>query len=246
MTFWDEAKRPYNLTMLGFAIVALITGFYFYYEAKRVRNISYQINEQTLKLYDKNNSSPAIKLLERDSIVITQNVYLFSGLIWNSGDLPINKEDVRESLSIRLKDIERILDFKIIKQTEPNISQFKLTKKANDELGVDWKYFDPNYGFSFQIIYIGKEMPGFNLTGKILDIKTLGKVAINKSGKIWDLLWAVFYVAFLMLVSFVAYKGSTKGQLQKIFFVVVMIMFASLISFFVYNAFTRPIPPFNL
>ena len=246
MTFWDEAKRPYNLIMLGLTIVALLTGCYFYYEGKRVRNISYQINEETIKLYDKNNSSPAIKLLEKDSIVITQNVYLFTGLIWNSGDLPINKEDVRESLSIKLKDIERILDFKIIKQTEPSISQFQLIKKRNDELGIDWKYFDPNCGFSFQIIYIGKEMPGFKLNGKILDINTLGKVTINKSGRIWGMFVNMFVPLLFLLMSFAIYKNSTKKKIQKINFIVVAFILISLISFIVYKAFTTPIPPFNL
>ena len=180
MTFFEEVKRPFNLFTLFLTIVSLILSVVFYYNGIRDKGISYSINEPSALIYDSKNSSSSIKLMERDSIIITDNVYLLTGSIINTGDLPISKSDLRKNLSIFLPKAKRILDYKITKQKDPLISKFKLSILNKNALKINWNYFDPNSGFNFQIIYIGKEDPNFTLNGKVLGIEEFQKIKKNK------------------------------------------------------------------
>jgi hypothetical protein len=175
MTLSEDFKKPINIIFLILAIAGLASGFYFYKASQKTKSISYHIDEPSSLIYDSNNSSSAIKVLEKDSIPIKDNVYLLTGVIWNSGDLPILREDVRQSLSINLSSAKKILDFKIIKQTDPSIANFNLIKNSNNSLVLKWKYFDPGYAFKFQIIYTGFDKAQFILDGRVLDIKQFNR-----------------------------------------------------------------------
>jgi hypothetical protein len=171
------------------------------------------------------NSSSKIKLLEKDSVLIIDNVYLLTGKIWNSGDISITKSDVRKSITIDLVNAKRILDFKLIKQKDASIAKFKLTKLTNKSLGLDWEYFDPGYGLSFQIMYIGDEDPGFNLSGIILDIPRFNK--IKQSPKEDKRLTITVLGTYTLMIFYLIWRlfkrKSLKGTFDKMYLIMLII-----------------------
>jgi hypothetical protein len=207
MTFLEEIKRPFNFITTLIAIISLALSVYFYYESKKEKHLAYKIDRPSSKIFDSENSSPAIKLIEKDSVLITKNVYLLTGAIWNNGNLPINKEDLRKKLSIKINYIERILDYKVVQQTEPTISLFKLTQKNKSTLDIDWAYFDPGYGFKFQLLYIGSENVGFELDGKVLDIKHFNEIIDTRKGLFWIyIFFSIFCVLMSTVLGIMLYK----------------------------------------
>jgi hypothetical protein len=244
MTFKDDLLRPFNLAMTVITIVSLVLAVISIYNGRKIRNISYQINQPIAKIFDSENSTPALKLIERDSVPITENVYLLTGIIWNNGNLPITKEDVREAISIKLINCKRILDYKLVKQSDPSIAKFSLTKRNNNTLNIDWSYFDPGYGFNFQIVYSGKEDPGFLINGKVLDVSSFTKAIPNTKNNYWInwsvlILWGLYvgtmtYFAFRKKENF---KWDTfKIIVISLFFVFMIVIGYSLTLFLLQTA----------
>ncbi|WP_264536710.1 hypothetical protein [Flavobacterium sp. N1736] len=234
MTFFEEVKRPFNLVTMFFTIVSLILSIIFYYNGIRDKEISYSISEPTALIFDSKNSSSSIKLIERDSIIITDNVYLLTGSIINTGDLPISKSDLRKNLSILLPKAKRILDYKITKQKDPSISKFNLSILNKNALKIRWNYFDPNAGFNFQIIYIGKEDPNFTLNGKVLGIEEFQKIKLDKAIDIK--LYLGLAIMYLILVAMLIWRiAKTRVNYnRKKYYIIYWVMLSTTTSVLIY------------
>ena len=235
-TLLDEAKKPFNRLMLVIAVVGIIigiVGIVLFFIGTKERDISYEITEPTSLIFDSKNTTSNIKLLEKDSIPITENVYLLTGTLWNSGDLPINKEDIRKQLGFELKGANRILDFKLIKQKDETVANFKIEKGNTNTLNINWDYFDPKFGFTFQVIYTGNENPNFKIIGNILGISKFNKlkpettisVFLNKFIYICFLIMSVLYIYFFYTIS----KPVRKRMLPQITFMSLGLIFVLLV-----------------
>lgn len=180
----NEFKKPFNVISLALAVIGILIGAYFYLVSKQYKQISYQIDETSSKIYDSKNTTSSLRVLGFDSIPIKENVYYIRGKLWNSGNLPIVKSDVRLPLSIQILSCKKILDYKIEKQYD-TLQGFKLIKINNNTLEVDWKYFDPENGFTFQIIFLGDEIPNAKISGKLLSISEFVKVNEGTKDSLW-------------------------------------------------------------
>ena len=175
------------------------------------------MNEPPSLIFDSKNSSSKIQLFEKDTVPISRNVYLLTGSIWNSGDFPITKEDVRIPISLNLKKTNRILDFKITKQRDSSISGFVLNKFEDNSLQLGWNYFDPGFGFAFQIIYEGDINHNFEPTGKVLDISEFKNEQAKPPGKsYWYFQFFVIIVSSIVVFGSIIYDIKSQNRIQKI------------------------------
>ncbi|MES2778346.1 MAG: hypothetical protein V4651_00475 [Bacteroidota bacterium] len=229
MTLIDEFKKPFNIVTLILTVLSIFLSIVFYFNSIKTKNISYLLQEPSL-IFDSKSSSPKIKLYEKDTIPVLGNVYLLTGTIWNSGDIPIDKSDIRVPLSIYLLNSNRILDFKIIKAVDSSIANFSLNKIYSNSLKIDWSYFDPKFGFSFQIIYVGESDPEFMLKGKILDISSFEKLERpeNKSVlyKLLAVLTSIVICIGYIYMIFIEKRSIRRGK-SKIFFIISIIGFVA-------------------
>ena len=147
------------LNMLGFIVglLGLVFGIYTYLSSQKKSEISYNIYSPPFKIYDSEITKEisSFNLYFGDSVKIKQNIYLTTFSIWNSGDLSINKSDLRKKIVIEFDGIIKVLDLKTIKEVESSISNIKLLPITNLKYSLDWDYFDPNNGLKIQIIYAG-------------------------------------------------------------------------------------------
>lgn len=196
----NDFKKPVNYIPLTIGIIGVVLSIIFFLSTIKKHEISYLQNGDTSLIFDSKSSSPAIKLYVKDSVLITKNIYIYTGQIWNSGDFPIEKTDIRVPIIINLNNNTKILDFKILKERDAKIALFSFSKVNDNLLRINWKYFDPNYGFRFQIIYESKSESGLKLTGKLLNIDKFNY--LNENDIVKSTIWAVDNL--LILIFFIA------------------------------------------
>lgn len=203
MSFFNEITRPSFLFALGFGT---LVSFIFYRVSLNEKEISYQTdNLVSMKLdrtYDERNKG-------------NWDLYKLTGAIWNTGSSSINKEDVREKLSIQLRNIEEIIDYKIVSEVHPTTSKFSLRKSGLKNLDIEWTYFDSKDGFSFQIIYIGDIIPGFSLTGRINEVEKYNRIYPYQHKHLLSYYFMIGFGAFALLISmFFYFKVNKTGSLS--------------------------------
>ena len=146
-TFWKIA--------FGLVSSVIISAF-FYMLSLKEREPVYAVKKTPSIIFSKNDSSPKIKLLLNDSLIIDSDIYVTTIVFWNAGELEIKKADIRKKFTISAPNNERIIDYKIVSETNPGISKFKILKDG-ENLTLDWDYFDPGYGVEIQIVYTAIE-----------------------------------------------------------------------------------------
>jgi hypothetical protein len=163
-------KRFTNIIGILIGIVGIFIGIYFHYSSKEKKEISYYLDAETYKIYDNNvaNGLQKISLYREDSIKISQNVFLATFSVWNSGNMPIETQDIRQELSFKFKGINEILELKTIKEKTPDVSKFQITQIDSSSLKIHWRYFDPDDGIKFQLLFLGDEPLDVEVNGKIL------------------------------------------------------------------------------
>lgn len=201
MGFIEDLKKPFNLITFLLAVIGIGLSVVFYYKSEKKKSISYYVNESSSLIFDSKNSLSAIKIYDKNSQPIKENVYLINGIIWNDGDFPITKSDIRIPIHLTLNDQSAILDYKITKENQKESSKFVLSNKQSNSLNLDWKYFDPKAGFKFQIIYKSKNPSKLELKGKILDIDNFENIK-NLNPDVYGSILMIFCVAIGFITSF--------------------------------------------
>lgn len=179
MILIDKAKKYYNSIMAILTVVAIILSIYFYLDGNKKKSIAYIVTSTPSLIFDNDRISSNIRVIEKDSIIISENIYMIRGVIWNDGDLPIGNNDVIRNVLIQIGKENRIIDYKIITQNDSENRNFQLSKFDSTSLSWKWEYFEPEDGFKFQIIYVGNPNAQLTLQGKIIGIKDIKKNKFN-------------------------------------------------------------------
>jgi hypothetical protein len=154
--------------------------------------------------------------------------------VWNSGDLPLEPDKIRNPLQILLTGGDtRVLDARVDYSTNNNISNFGFTEtykniggkeikiNENGVTEIHWKHFDPGEGFRFKIIYESREMQMVMLKGVILGIKNFsditpppkGTISFKAPGFVQTAIAGVFSVA--LIITAVVVRIRRRGQQQS-------------------------------
>jgi len=245
----NQLKQPAFIITLMLALISIIVNFVLYQKSIKARDLSFQITQPIAKVFDSENATSKIKLLENDSILITDNIYLLTGKIWNSGNLTILSSDVRKELTIELDISNRILDYEIINERESGISNFKLDLISQNKLSLNWDYFDPSYGLVFQIMFLGKDdNPNFQLNGKILEVSKFKEIDFVENSRAVNNLFGIFISFTGIIISVFVSSGISKIKINKtwwmlMFSFIILVILAVLVYYsFKYFVFFDKIP----
>lgn len=169
MSLFEEIKKPYNLMSTIIALIGVILAIWFYCSSQEERE-PYFLAKEPLQVFDRNVSLPSIRLIDKGGNAINENVYLMEVSFWNAGKKPIEPPDVRIPLALRLVGVTRILDYGVVGQNQPKITDFALVPitGASDQLGISFKHLDPGLGGRFRIIYTGRKDPGVSIEGAVV------------------------------------------------------------------------------
>ncbi|MFD2565525.1 hypothetical protein [Aquimarina rubra] len=224
-------------------IVGVVITIIFYEFSNKMKEPVYSIVKEPSLIFDKENATSNFKLLSKDSTIIQQNVYVTTIVAWNNGDLEISKGDVRKKIKVTVSDQNEILEYKITKQTNPEISNFKL-KQFENELIVDWDYFDPKFGFEFQVIYSGTEETQIEMEGYIIGAK-VKKVALRPKGA-FNKYFGIFALIVNIYLVFIVFKDFKRATWKYYLFQSFILMIGLAIALWLINKyfFSGYISPF--
>lgn len=184
---FEDFKRPSFIITFIIAVISVLLSIYFYNVGKQEREPIFTITTNPINIFNSANSSPSLKLIDRDSNIIKNDVYLIEFVIWNRGNLKIDPIDVRDSIKIKIKNSIKIIDYNIV-QTNSNYSNFSLNYSTTDTikntLTLHWLYFDPDNAFKIKVVYIGDSKPEIEILGSILSVNSIKIVDYEKLKKI--------------------------------------------------------------
>ena len=210
--------------------------------SNKKREPVYLISKQPSLILDGNNPFPKIRLTANDTTEIKENVYVVSVKFWNNGKIEIKKNDVRKDFLISFSEITTILDYKIVQQTKPDVAKFSL-QSEEEKVKVDWDYFDPGFGFEFQIIYASDSFSDLIFEGYVLGAE-IKEVELRKISPVW-----VIFAIILSALSIGIIKEGIKSIADKekdsgfvvIMGIVVFVISLLLIYASIWKGFTPPL-----
>lgn len=176
MTFVEDIKKPFNIVVLVIAIVSIVVAILFYKMSQKERKLAYFFPREPSLIFDSKKSGPSIQVLDQDSVIVKEDVFLHVVTIWNAGDLEIEPSHIRQPLRLNLLDCRKILDYGIVHQTHPDIihadaiEEPKNSKEQSQSLQLLWKHLDPGMGFKTSIIYTGSKDCRIELSGNVVGV----------------------------------------------------------------------------
>ncbi len=210
-------------TIITFIITVVVTILIYKLSDKKIEPV-YTVTKEPSLIFDKTNFTPKIKLISKDSIIVDKNVYVTNIAIWNEGKLEIKKSDIRQDIRLLPSLNTEILDYEIVKEVKPDISNFRIINN-NEYLTLDWDYFDPNFGLEIQVIYAGNDSSKINVDGYVIgtEIKKLALMKVYK-GVFITLLIVISpgFILFLWIAITEWSKLKVNANLVYIIFVIVL------------------------
>nr|DAZ72511.1 MAG TPA: hypothetical protein [Caudoviricetes sp.] len=170
--FFLVENEWYNLISLLLAIVSIITGIFFYYKSKRIKQPTYAIKTSKL-ITEKIGCISNMDILYSGNKI--NNLSITKIALWNAGKDTINKEDIASSapLTVQINPKYRILDCSIIYQKdERNNFDIEISKDKTNVL-INFEYFDYEEGIVLQIFHTGNTSDDISIEGKIKSVKTI-------------------------------------------------------------------------
>jgi hypothetical protein len=177
----SDFRRPVNVISIIIGVLGIVVSLITYHISHERRELAYSIPHFPSKLFDSRSSSPKLILVGPNGRPISQDVYLSEIVLWNSGTLPIEPADIRRQILLRISGPAQILDWKVIRETDPDITQAQLYLETSatpptTSLHVQWKHLDPGAGLRFQVIYTGTDSSRAYLQGSVLGLGDLRKL----------------------------------------------------------------------
>ena len=249
MNFLKEISRPVTLVGYILAIAGICATAFFYFKNIRKREPFYTFTNPQ-KIFDSKKSTPSIKVFDGNKKLVEDDVYVLFMIVWNNGELPINKEDVRKPVKIKFGKVKRIIEFEIIEESHPDISKFKLEKLSKDALSnsnsgykLSWEYFDSGFAAKMRLLYSGTNEINIEFDGYILDAEVFKEIEYSSllrgKEKYRYLIQGVISMIFIIF-GFIIYKRRRKrdpgffdgGGTFFIYMYIIILLFAGFVGFY--------------
>ena len=196
------------------------------------------------RIYDSHSGTRKIKIFVNDSVPINSDVYVLSGIIWNSGEESIKKDDVIKPITIHLSEEVEIVDLEVSSQTVHEsefIDSFTLSQINPQTVRLDWKYFEPGDGCRFQIIYTGYEKSELKASGKISKVETIEKHKPNAPkadflAGLFTLCMGLYITIFSVGLTFHLYQIGKFGGLSLFAYLMIVMSLTMSVGLLVYGA----------
>jgi hypothetical protein len=250
----QDFKRPLHFMYLLLTTLSLLLAFVFYKKSESRREIVYDLSGIST-VYNSRSSSSKIRVLDANSKSVTSDVLLMTFAFWNNGNLPIDPSDMRRPIDIVFEPCEKILNYTILHQTDPESTHFRLIevdvegKPRARAIRLMWQHLDPNEGIKFQVLFTGESSTTVSWGGKFAgegrfvngtSFKRRNELAATAMG-IGQFV-ALFIAALLVRVIW----DKTHGR-NRLVSVTLFLLIVGVCSFILHGAFHPEVPaPFDV
>lgn len=218
-------QRTVNIISLIIGVLGFSFAIFVFVLNTKKSSISYYIDDPVYKVFDKTSiSDEEFSIYLKDSMLVDENIYLASFSVWNSGNLSIDSNLMRtDSFLIQFSGIESILSINRIKERKEGISDISIIQTNDSTFNLDWTYFDPKDGSTFQILYFGEESLSIRTIGLIYGTKIINYNNVKSQSNILPsfrdrtvLLILILAVIFALLLSIFFYKNPNSNIPKKL------------------------------
>ena len=148
-------------------IIGLVLAVFFYLHSRREREPYFYIQPTRTSIVDRGLAvGERLKILYDNQPLKATNVTAMQMQFWNAGREPIRRSDVLLPIRMTFPKGGEILDLTVVKQSRPDIVQFKATTdKGQEELRsntatFDFSILEQDDGATLQVVYAGgPELP---------------------------------------------------------------------------------------
>lgn len=155
-SFGAVVKRNIKRLIVMLGLFGTLFSIWTFFQAREVKSVTY-LSRFPSKVFD-SDTSTAIRVTNARGEPIKNDIHLQEVVLWNSGNQVLDIADVRRPLEIALvgDPLVEILEYRVASQTQDGLPQFCLQRAhcCNNKLRISWKYFDPDDGARFHIIYL--------------------------------------------------------------------------------------------
>ncbi len=204
------------MSLLGIvtSVISIVIALYLYNPvAERVPTLLVDPLRTTIidsKLFP--NSS--LKVIQGNNVIVQDDVTALRFYFWNAGKQSIKQENVLRPLTVFLNDpAGKILDFKILKVSRPDVVNVKLTpsnKNPEKELLLEFNILEENDGIACQIIYAGNPSAELTPSGVVEGVRRISSNETVSGGQFWSELLRLLpiYLAVIMgIILFILFIG---------------------------------------
>lgn len=114
------------------------------------------------------------RIYTADSVLISNNLYLLRINIWNRGNEPIFKNDVKEQLQLELDSSATIVNNVSVIETHPKITKANITNDSN-RVFIDFDFLEKKNGIQLNVYYTSNKKAEYKFSGYIANSKGLIK-----------------------------------------------------------------------
>jgi hypothetical protein len=176
MPDWTDLRKPANVLSLIIGLLGIALAIVFYLAGKQEKTLAYLCPEQAITVYDHDRAS-GIRVTDRDSIIIDDDVAAVTWVIWNAGDLPIDSTDLRRPVTILPSPCKKLLDYRITFVTDSDIVHPIMVVDAG-KLLLRWTHLDPGMQIRGQATF---SCEGGAVTGATLSTQLAPPTALVKA-----------------------------------------------------------------
>ena len=243
-----KQKIPWGL--IGWVLAAGLSVWLFILSTES-KEITYYIS-QTFEVANPAETE-SLTVLDSDGNEVRFRVFASTITVWNSGDVPIEGNDLR-NLTISVPSGDRILESKIIESTHPDLINLGGKKVNGSTINLSWDLLDERFGFKYKLIYENSTRstvtPKFD--GHIVGIDRFvdgNSTVLERRLPIFASNWAKYVFPFFLLIlaNIVISSSSPLSQITRLprrlinwFGVIVLLLTFLYLFFFDY----RTPPPF--
>ena len=200
-----------STTICAFVGIALSI----YLAQPSVPKLSYLVDHTRVSVVTQGTASRLGVLL--DGKPLTNNVSAVRLALWNRGEAPVAKEDVRAPIRIRTEPTTPIIEVKVIK-TSNDVVQFSLDQsQLSDGIAtVSWNMLETGDGALIQVIYAGDTTVDVKLDGAMKGQREMSEIA-DPTRDVKSLTlphWAMKWLVILNLILLIAMVGQNVYRLM--------------------------------
>jgi hypothetical protein len=95
--------------------------------------------------------------------IIEQNIYAANIAVWNSGNVELRSDDIREPFRLIVEgNSVKLIEVTPVFYTRDNVDGFDINSGTGE---IKWKHFDAGEGFKLRVIYANSTLANIAIIG---------------------------------------------------------------------------------
>ena len=208
----QNSLRPFDFASLAVGVAGVIISVITYLWSQHQAAVSYSLS--TVKIVNQKEDVP-FSVIDKEGARVDGDVYVTNITVWNSGNSPIDVNNIRIPMAVNLSGGVKILDSRFMHGSKISNFRCSCANTAANTIKITWDFFDPGDGFVIQAVYSSRGDVDPMLIGSIFGVDGFKKVPITKRGAL-ERLGLVFNLLMFCAMTWIAASRLVRYIILKV------------------------------